>query len=556
MYATIGFGGAMETKFLTPIQLWQDFNPVKDLLETAVKDYIKIDDDIAYKSLYFTALGSGDDSVRAYAEIFIPSSASKKAVIFLNDIDEGICRETLVKYAKEGFISASVDLCGEDKGGDFTKYKGAYAYGRYSKAKTELNNCYPSAEACPVVLWTKIVRRFLTVLMDNYPKAAPVCVAEKSAGDIAWHLAAMDTRIIGAVTVLGNKFGNLVGWQKPLREESDENTAKWDAAVSASAYAKFVGCPLLVVTASNSNNGEFDMLEDIQELLPENNPRNALICPRLTDQITEDAYNTVIRSVASLYGSKWPLPPSPILNYDTQNDLVFRLKPDESERKLTGCTLYYSFNEQDARYRNWHSATMQKEGEEYIFTTELCDEDKCIYAFAEIKYRDLQINSAPVFLQLEKTDYTRTRFAKMKLLYDTGMENCFFAETDGVVLPKDVLEIRKSEIGISGISVRKGILSSFMVGEKRRIKYEGALQISAFGNDSREITVRLIKTKDGKSLVFSATHTLSGNTWEKLTFEPDDFRTEEGFPMEDWTDVKKIEFVNAEGVLFINMLWV
>ncbi len=546
----------METKFLTPIQLWQDFNPVKDLLETAVKDYTKLDENIAYKSLYFTALGNKEDSVRAYAEIFVPASQGKKAVIFLKDVGEGICRETLLKYAREGFISASVDLCGEDNGGDYTKYKGTYSYGRYASAKSELTNCSPNAEVCPVFLWAKIIRRFLTVFMDNYPKASPVCIAEKSACDIAWQVAAMDTRIRGAVTILGSRYGNLVGWKRPLREEFDENSSKWDAAISASAYAKFVGCPMLIVTASNSTGGEFDMLEDIIELLPEGNPHNAIICPRLANQITEDAHNTVMRTINGLYSSKWPLPQAPKLSFGVKGEPMFCLKTDEIGKRGVLVTLYYAYNEENARFRNWHAVVMRKEEEGYIAAIELCEEDKCIYAFAEIRYRDFYINSVPIYVPLDKTDFKRVKIAKAKLLYDTGMENCFFAETEGAVLIKDNLEIKKSDIGIAGVSVKQGKLSSFAVGEKRRIKYEGVLQISAYGANSRDITVRLVKEQDGAITDYLATRRINGGIWDKLTFEPDDFRTEERLPMMNWENIKKIEFVDAEGVLFNNMLWV
>ncbi|NCA67083.1 MAG: hypothetical protein EOM87_03350 [Clostridia bacterium] len=547
----------METKFLTPIQLWQDFNPVRDLLETAVKDYVKIDEDITCKSLYFTAIGGGEDAVRAYAEIFVPANNSRKAVIFIPDINESISREALLSYAREGYICASVDLAGEEKnGGEYTKYKGKYAYGQYDKAKQQLNNCSPSAECCPMFLWARIVRRFLTVILENYPKAAPVCVAERRASEIAWHLSAMDTRLIGAVTLLGSSFGSFVGWKKALREDADDNMDRWDTAISASAYAKFVGCPMLIVTATNSASGEFDRVEDLVDLLPEGNTYNTLVSARLSNQISEETNNTVMRWIGGIYSAKRQLPQVPGLTYSDKGDLVFHIIPDESEKKVSSVTLYYAYNEENAQYRNWHGQPMIKTETDYSLNVELCEEDQRVYAYAEIRYRDVLVSSAPVLITLDK-QYKRARTPKIKLIYDTSMDNCFFAETEDVILAKDILDIKKSEIGISGISVSRGILASYMVGESRKLKYEGILQLSACSIQARDVTVCLTQEAEGKYTRYSALRQLKGGgIWNKLSFEVDDFRTDERIPMDDWNNIKKIEFINAEGVLFNNMLWV
>lgn len=547
----------MDTKFLTPIQLWQDFNPVRELLETAIKDYHKLDEDISFKSLYYTAIGSGENSVRAYAEIFVPTKANKKAVIFISDIKEGISREILLNLAKEGFITASVDLSGNENRGDYTRYKGDFAYGQYEFAKDNLANCSPTAEANPVYLWSRIVRRFLTVFKENYPKAEPICVAAKEACEIAWHLAAMDTRIIGAATLLGNNFGNLVGWNKP-REKTDENTDRWDTAISASAYAKFVGCPFLIVTSTNNSGREFDCLEDIIDLLPEDNIHNTIVSPRLSKQISEASMNTVLKWINGIYNTKKQLPRIPELTVSEGGELVFSINPDESEKKALSVNLYYAYNEENALYRNWHKVRMQKDDiNNYSYTVELDEEDIKVFAYAEIQYRDIQLNSPPLYIPLDKTEYQRSHITKGKLLFDTGMDNCFFAETDSIVLPKDVLDIKKSVIGIPGITVNKGTLSSYIVGESRRLKYEGVFQISACSARDCNIKVKLIQENEGIYTEYFAERTVIGGCiWDKLSFEFDDFRTADRLPMVNWNNIKKIEFIDAEDILFNNMLWV
>ncbi len=546
----------METKFLTPIQLWQDFNPIKDLLETAITSYSKLEEEITCKSFYFTAIGSGDNSVRVFGEVYVPLKHTSKAVILVSDTSKGIPHESLLSFAQKGYISASVDLSGVKRKGvvDYTKYKGTYSYGQYDESRKNLKNCSPTAEACPAFLWSRIVRRLLTVLQEDYPNIKPICIAEYNASEVAWHLAAMDTRIAGSVTMLGRSFGNYVGWNKSTREEPDDNNDRWETAISASAYAKFVGCPMLIVTATNSSSGEFDRLSDIVGLIPKQITSHILVAPRQSKQITKEIDNTVFRWIESQYESKKALPKVPVLTYHAEESLVLKLTLEEV-KNITQVRLYYAYNEELPECRNWYQVDMVK-SEEYTASIDISEEDNLLYAYAVVEYKNIEISSLPIMINLDKQEIKRSKLPKVKLIYDTSMENCFFAETEGVVLPKDTLAIKKSEIGISGIGVNKGTLATYSIGETRRLKRGGILQISAYSLGAKDIIIRIYSHIEGQYIQYSASRQIEGGDWEKLFFEATDFRTEERLPMEDWKGIKKIEFINSEDVLFNNMLWV
>ena len=57
----------MAIKFLTPVQLWQDFDPKSAPLDISI-EYNTQADGLLVKGVYFTALADGEESVRAFGQ--------------------------------------------------------------------------------------------------------------------------------------------------------------------------------------------------------------------------------------------------------------------------------------------------------------------------------------------------------------------------------------------------------------------------------------------------------------------------------------------------------
>lgn len=549
-----------KSDYLTPLQIWRDFDPKKEPLEFSIVSS-ESDGQYTKRLMFFTALSDEDGSVRACVKMVSPVAQKNKQkfVLFLPEIDSKSYdyEKNMFEMASRDYTVAMVDLYGE--GIYSTRYLGSYEYGRVKAARGNFHNATPNAFSSPVFLWARILRRFLTLVEDYFPRAKPICFAERSGNELLWQLVAMDNRIYGGMSVLGSGFSYFLGSNSANEDPYDDNFHKWEMALSPQAYVKFVVCPVLLVTAANNPSSEFDRLDSIVKLLPERSLCSTIVANRLSNQITETVYNSMWRWVEGRYSAKKEIPKRPDITFKVDDDgrLTFNVIPDESDKKAQLVSLYFSYDEPNPEYRNWHCIAGKNE-DDYHFEVKICESDRIVYAYANVLYRDgVEIASTPIMVELDFEKVLRNRLTPIKLLYDTSMENCFVAETyDDVVLKDDVLSIKKSPNGVPGICVSEGVLVGYNVGETRRLDTDGNLQISAYFPFEKDIVVRITVDRDGYKQFSAYCKLESGVNWQKLILSPMDFRDEAKRSMETWDDMKKIELINAEGVLFNNMLWI
>lgn len=54
----------------------------------------------------------------------------------------------------------------------------------------------------------------------------------------------------------------------------------------------------------------------------------------------------------------------------------------------------------------------------------------------------------------------------------------------------------------------------------------------------------------------ATTHLQGGEFWQKLLLETADFKSEEGRTLTSFSSVKTLEFVDVDGVILNNLLWI
>lgn len=544
----------MEARFLTPTQLWQEFVTGSEQQDVNYVSSQTTPDGIVEKSLFFTAFATDEGRVRAYAKLFIPEALpknGKKFILYIADPAADPYASAL-QIARRGYPVGYLDLRGMDD--TATLYEGSFAYGKWSNAQHNLHNCTPSALASPVLLWTKMLSQFVTLLMGLYPKIRIIAFAERLAHEILWPLCAMDDRMYGGISVLGDYVNEDGG--ETLSIEDDENARKWDIALSPQAYAKYTNCPMLLVTTTNYGGHSFERLDTLVNLMPEPSSCATVVSNRLCRQISQSALFTTWRWVEGRYLAHKELPKNPELYYEaTDRGLEFVITPDQTDKKAVNVSLYYAYNEQNPEYRSWHCLTAK--GEEFRCVVPIAKCDTEVVAYASVRYRDgVEIASTPVDVQLTP-DMVRTKLTPTKLLYDTGMEPAFFAETAGVELSADAMKIAKCPKGIEGLCVEDGDLVSFCVGERRRLVSEGELQLSVYTEKEVTIEITLSVQKGDIYYPYTAKVYLPADTqWQRVRLEATDFRDEAMLPMPDWQNMKKLRIGNAQGVLINNLLWV
>ena len=77
-----------KSDYLTPLQIWRDFDPKRDPLEYSVVSS-ENDGQFTKRLMYFTAISDDDGSVRACVKMVFPTAQKNKQkfVLFLPEID-------------------------------------------------------------------------------------------------------------------------------------------------------------------------------------------------------------------------------------------------------------------------------------------------------------------------------------------------------------------------------------------------------------------------------------------------------------------------------------
>jgi hypothetical protein len=555
----------MEAKFLTPIQLWKDFNPIKEALDIA---YVKSESNNGFvrKGFYYTLETAEDGKARIYAEIVSLDDDKKKPVlIVLGDLNRNINTQILEYAASFGYTAAGLDYSAS--GGEEelkTKYPPSMEFAEYKHAVKNLDRAEPSARESCWFIWAKATRRLITALQEE--NQADInnlgIIGIKQGAIIMWQVAAMDGRIKAASSIVGSESMLYRGKSKflPVDEtELDESRVNWRAAISSEAYARFLPCPLIIAAATNNPESDYDRLEDIINLVPENTPLTLLTCPRQDYQITEGALTTIRKWFGNYLKKPCFFPAQPKITFEIfEGKAIFNIIVDES-KKIRDVKLYYSYGETDPAFRNWISLDAEKKHDSYSVSPDVFDESIRHYFFAVITYQDnLEISTPEVYFIPQEQGIEAVHAVKQRIIYDAAKgTDTFAAASNSIIVKEENPGIIKSAAGINGIRVTEGELFTYKIGDMRLLRVDDAiLQLDANSETDTNIIITLTALDEGEIKKYSTTIAIKGSLeWKKYSFSSLDFKTEEFLPLKSWQNVKKLE-ISAENVLFNNIIWV
>ena len=536
----------MAVKFLTPVQLWQDFDPVSAPLDISV-EYTADSDGTRLKGAYFTAIAEGDESVRAFAEIKTTVAAPKKAILcVMNSGDQAAYAEGFDELLKRGFAVVTLDVSGvPDESGRATHYSDGFSYASFAAGEPDRFLATPSAKDSPVYLWAKIARRAITLFDYFYPKAKVAVMGAKTAADVAWQVAATDNRVSALVALLGDYS------EPPVAEDGDSSNAdSYTMAISAKSAARLVKCPCLLATASNLHGGDVEKINEVASQIPTSRAFSLVITPRLNAQIDADdliaTYKWLDRTM------KGELSPELSLT-STLGDgtLGFSLT---GETKAQSATLYYSYNHTIPEYRHWHEASMKKH-EDGSFSAEIpvWEGDREVFAYATAAFSGgLTFSSRALdTLVTSLVPYQMSQF-----ILDTESDHGFYADNSAktFVSSKQDFSVAACPDGVPGFR-GKGLLRTNILSERGRYETAASLHISVYSAKEDEVRVILIKEEEGVLKEYVATCFVEGEEWTRLSLKPDDFKTEELIPMKDWDDLYSIILPDTDDKYYNNFLW-
>ena len=547
----------METKFLTPVGLWKNFNTQLDSApEISYIDFSK-KENYSVTKFYFTPIAEEGGKIRGYVEMYKPLEPTSKSILIVGDTLKNQQEAPYYQFIDRGYTVMFLDLTGRlDNNRVATLYQGDFSFGAFKNAKDLLYTATPSAEVSPYFLWSKICRRFLSFAEKELAIEKPIVIASGAFTPVLWHLGGMDERISGIVSLLGSAFNSRLVRKTDL----DDNLDRWDTGIAPFTYARLLKCPALIVTASNAPESEHEGAFAIANTIPEGASLSILVSPLLSGQIYHETLDSMARWFDDRFENSVAVPSSPVLEY-TLNDAMLdvKVKLPEIDKPLIGVDLWYCFNETNPVFRSWAFKSVRP-NEEGSFESKIKVFPDCqvIYAYATATYENQISLSSPLIKVKIPEDAPRCKQIKSQLIYDNTMDKKFFSITKGLFADTNNMQVLKCPLGIPGVSVKSGELASYVVGEDLRFSIGEALQFNAYSLEDKQFEIFLVREiEENQYAVYSTVCNLPGEEgWQKLTISLGDFRDSEMKPLPSWKKLKMIRFKNAEGILFNNMLWV
>ena len=536
----------MAIKFLTPVQLWQDFDPLSAPLDISI-EYNTESDGLRLKGAYFTAVSEGDESVRAFAEIKALSSSPKKAILCVtNSGDQTALAEGFDELLKRGFAIMTVDVSGiPDEHGRATRYSAGFEYASFADRIPDRFLATPSAKDSPVYLWAKIARRAITLMEYFYPKTKIAVMGAKTAADIAWQVAASDHRVAALVALLGDYS------DPPVDENDSSNADSYTMSISAKSAARLVKCPCLIATAANMHGGDAEKINEVAGQIRDGIPFALVVTPRLNAQIdSADLLSTYKWLDRTMKGD--PSPELKLSSYLENDALTFTLTCEVV--KAQSASLQVAYNNAMPQYRHWHEVPMKKK-EDGSFTAEVpvWEDDHEVYAFATVAVSGgLSYSSKGLgTLVTSETPYQTSQF-----LLDTESDHGFYSDNSAetFISYKSDFSIEEAPDGVPGFR-GKGLLRTNILSERGRYDPAAALHISVYAKEDREIRIILLKESEEGVREYVATCFVDAEEWTRLSLKTDDFKTRDFIPMKDWEGLLSIILPDTDDNYYNNFLW-
>ena len=192
---------------MTPIQVWEDCNPVAEPLSALVVRTFEADG-VVYEKIYFTVKKTGKGECRAYAISARPKKRSKYPTILITpeasgkELDENLLKD----IASDGYCALAVDLEGEiENKKRYTFYPDDLDYCNLSRADRHLSYAEPSARETIWYNWTYVVRRAITLIseLDYADKEKIILVGMGEGSLVGWQTDIMDGRLSVMISVFG-----------------------------------------------------------------------------------------------------------------------------------------------------------------------------------------------------------------------------------------------------------------------------------------------------------------------------------------------------------------
>ena len=250
----------MAGNILSPTAIWKDFSipfvPSAEVIET-IKD-----EKLTCTKLYIQGQSGGDFVTKIFATLVKPNKRGNlPAILLLQDFECGYDNKLVHSLVEQGYAVLSVDFAGQSDNEYFTVYPEALSYANYQTAKFNLCTVEKSADKTCWYEWTRVARYALKYLSNQ---AFVSKVGGFASGEVAtalWQVMGSCEELACSTFVLNAGWRGYRGIYKfagNVEPQFSDNMYKFIAGIEPQAYAMHIKSPILMLSATNSNQYDCD----------------------------------------------------------------------------------------------------------------------------------------------------------------------------------------------------------------------------------------------------------------------------------------------------------
>lgn len=554
------YNSNMEIKFMTPTEVWETFNPVKDPLETYVEK-CQQKDDCMETDIFFTAENTKDGKVRTYCKMIHKADWTEKhpAVLFLVPLHEKIDFDEITNLlVSKGYVVFLLDYAGFFTQRDtHTSFPDSLSFARCENAKLNLSYMGESARVTPWFVWAKIVRRCITLIGEqNLVDSEKInLIGYLHGAQLAWIVAAIDGRVNAVVPVMGCGYN---AYEKHEISLDSEEERAWVSGICPETYAHFISCPVVYATSTNCLFANIDKANEIMSGIV--SPiKNICISPKTDKQLAKDCFEGLLKWGDMAFKGEPPQIPSPIANFVIDNDILY--VSVETFKQCDSVETFISYDNAPTPIRDWFSLEETSACEtKHLFKTVPYDDSEKLFAFANVTYNGIVVSTPVITITKDKFNGVSVlpALAENNRIVYTNKKGIasFTPQTLSVIVDEDNLKMKEGPFGIKGVTVDSGYLATNKLMKSEFAKDKTSiLKIDFYSPAERDIRIQLYSIYSGTSYIAKCT-LKGGERWQKVLLSSSDFKSDDGKPLGVFADTQITVFKNVAGVILNNIIWI
>lgn len=565
----------MAGTILTPNAIWKDFF-IDGAVASEIKDE-RTENGVIITRLYLDGRKTADGQVKIFGVMAKSAQISlSPAILLVQNFEDGTDERIVVDLAKRGYTVLSVDLEGKKEGkADYTVYPDSVSYADYRNVKDSLMKV--EGDACDTCWyeWTCAARYALKFLKDLPEVTSVGGFGIADAATVLWQVAGTDELLDCAVFALNAGWGGYRGIYKfggKVEPQFSDDMYKYIAGIEPQSYAMHVKCPVLMLSATNSNVYDCDRAYDTVSRIKEDVYKAVHYSVGYRERISGEAYrNAVIFFGEFLMRGKTenPVVPKELdIKCEVTGGKVVAEVATESEN-LAEISLYVAEEAADPAVRCWRRVTEYSKTEEgkFVFDYSPYPLSGLVTMFAQARYKSgftvcsniIGKRFAEEEITFEYKDYiiysSRTKDAESVL--------CAANQTGDYpnhvnINDRKRIVVKKGPISIEGATCEWGILTFKVGAQKYKPKDDAMLMLDVYVKEDGVFTVKLISDYFGaKTEYVASVKLIGGDVWHNVQLDRVKFKTAEGMSLKSYEKINAVEF-NADGgeYLINNALWV